>query len=206
MNHIKPLLDFISKPESGGDYNIVWGGIKSKDGPPKQLTTMTIGEVLDWQDRIDPFYPSEASGAYQIMEDTLRGLYTSAGLTVSHLFNEANQDKLATRLLKRRGLDDYLAGEISAHKFANSLAKEWASLPVVTGEKKGRSYYAGDGLNKSHVKVDDFMEAVQSIRGRVVIPDTDKPFLERVLSSKGVRSPHKAQQGFWAFIARLLGA
>lgn len=167
---IKALLDFIAKPESGGDYNIVWGGIKRKHKPPKPLVKMTIGEVLAWQDSIDPIYMSEAAGRYQIMEGTLSGLYAQAGLTTRDLFNENNQDRLATQLLYRRGLQDYLDGRISANKFANSLAKEWASLPVVSGPKKGRSYYSGDGLNKSHVSVEAFIGAVQAARPTITVP------------------------------------
>jgi muramidase (phage lysozyme) len=158
----KPLLDFIAKPESGGDYNIVWGGIAKKDRPKRPLVTMTIAQVLDWQESIDDRYPSEAAGRYQIMEDTLRPLPPAAGLLPSDLFNEANQDKLATVLLQRRGLDRYLAGNIGAHEFANNLAMEWASLPVVTGPKKGRSYYASS-LNKSHVTVEAFLAAVEAV-------------------------------------------
>lgn len=162
--NIRPLLDFIAQPESRGDYNAVWGGIAKKHRPKRPLVTMTIAEVLDWQDGIDAMYPSEAAGRYQIMEDTLRPLPPSAGLLPSDLFNEANQDKLALVLLKRRGLDKYLAGVISADDFANSLAREWASLPLVSGPKKGRSAYAGDGLNKSHVSVDAFMGAVRAVK------------------------------------------
>lgn len=162
--NVRPLLDFIAQPESGGDYNIVWGGIKTKDRPKKKLTVMTIKEVLDWQDSIDKRYDSEAAGAYQIMEDTLRPLPPAAGLLSSSLFNEVNQDALATVLLKRRGLDSYLAGGLTAEEFANNLAKEWASLPVVTGPKKGKSFYSGDGLNKSHVSVEAFLQAVRSVK------------------------------------------
>ncbi|MEX3315670.1 hypothetical protein [Sulfitobacter sp. PS-8MA] len=158
------LLDFIARFESRGNYNIVWGGIKKQHRPPKPLASMTIGQVLAWQDSIDPLYMSEAAGKYQIMEDTLRGLYREAGMTTSSMYDEAGQDQLGVALLKRRGLDDYMSGRISAEKFANSLAKEWASLPVVSGPKKGRSYYGGDGLNKSHVSVAEFMNAVKAIR------------------------------------------
>ena len=164
MMTIKTLLDFIAQPESRGDYNVVWGGIKPKDRPKRKLVQMTIAEVLAWQDSIDARYPSEAAGRYQIMEDTLRPLPLAAGLVPSDLFNEANQDALATVLLKRRGLDRYLAGGMSAEDFANNLAREWASLPLVTGPHRGRSYYAGDGLNKSHVSVDDFLAAVRACK------------------------------------------
>lgn len=168
---MKRLLDYIAKYESRGNYNIVWGGIKRHHLPPKPLVQMTIGEVLAWQDSIDRFYMSEASGRYQIMEDTLRGLYGPAGLSTSALYNEKNQDHLAIHLLKRRGLDQYLSGQITAEKFANSLAREWASLPLVTGPKKGRSYYAGDGLNKAHADADEFLSIVRSIKGERIPPD-----------------------------------
>lgn len=168
IERVRPLLDFIAKPESGGNYNIVWGGIRVPDRPEtrvrKRLVDMTIRQVLAWQDSIDSKYMSEASGAYQIMEDTLRGLYSSAGLTLDHLFDVGNQDRLAYALLERRGLAQYLAGQITAEHFANNLAREWASLPVVTGPKKGRSYYAGDGLNQAHVKVEPFLDAVRKIK------------------------------------------
>ena len=170
VTNFKPLLDFIAKYESGGDYNIVWGGIRRDNRPPRPLITMTIGEVLDWQDSIDPFYMSEAAGRYQIMEDTLRGLYREADLTLSDKYSADNQDRLAVALLRRRGLDAYMSGQITTNKFSNSLAKEWASLPVVTGPKKGRSYYAGDGLNKAHAPVDGFLSAVSSIRDEIKPP------------------------------------
>lgn len=178
---VDALLDFIAKPESGGDFNIVWGGIAKQDRPPKPLVSMTIGEVLAWQDSIDAKYQSEAAGAYQIMEDTLRGLYREAGLTVNDLFNQKNQRQLATQLLRRRGLISYLEGKITAEVFANNLAKEWASLPVVTGAKKGRSYYAGDGLNKSHVSVADFLRAVRTVK-----------------STPAPQQPSPPQISFWA--------
>lgn len=164
MNNLKPLLDFIAKHESGGDYNVVWGRIKKEDRPLKPLTDMTIGEVLEWQDKIDPYYPSEAAGKYQILEDTLRGLYDEAGLSKLDLFDERGQNCLATQLLYRRGLLGYLAGDITIEKFANSLAKEWASLPCVSGSKKGRSYYGGDGLNRALARVEPFLAAIRAIK------------------------------------------
>ena len=108
---IKPLLDFIAEHESEGAarrlkisaYDVVWSGI-SKKHRPASLQRMTVGEVLNWQDSIDPVYRSEASGRYQIMEDTLRGLYAEAGVKLTDYYNAATQDRLAVQLLKRRGL------------------------------------------------------------------------------------------------------
>jgi len=181
-----PLLDFIAKHESGGNYNIVWGGINRKHRPPKPLTNMTIGEVLGWQDSIDRLYQSEAAGKYQIMEDTLRTLYKEAGMTGNSLFDEKGQDQLATALLRRRGLDKYLSGHMSVEEFCNNLAKEWASLPVVSGPKKGKSYYAGDGLNKALIDVQPFIEAVKAIKQKptpTTVPTTELPsLLDRILT------------------------
>ena len=180
------LLDFIAKPESGGDYNIVYGGIKKQHRPKKPLTQMTVNEVLAWQDSIDQWYPSEAAGKYQIMEDTLRPLAPEAGVRGLDLFDRKTQDKLAIHLLKRRGLDKYLAGTIGAEEFANSLAKEWASLPVVSGPKKGRSYYAGDGLNKSHVSVDAFLAAVRAVKADDAIPGPKPTAKPKPVPSGGI--------------------
>ena len=169
----KPLLDFIAKHEADPrlGYNSVWGKIKSEDRPKKPLTEMTISEVLAWQDSIDRKYMSEAAGRYQIMEDTLRGLYLPAGLGLGDLFNEENQDKLCIALLRRRGLHQFLIGNLSVNRFCNQIAKEWASMPVVTRVRRGKrtlqpgqSYYAGDGLNKAHAEVEEFKAVVRELR------------------------------------------
>lgn len=171
MTRYKPLLDLIAKHESGGDYDIVWGGIAHKHRPNAPLTRMTVGQVLDWQDSIDHLYRSEAAGKYQILEDTLRGLYREAGVKLNDKFDEATQDKLAVQLLRRRGLDIYLSGSLSKEAFANRLAMEWASLPVVYDRqghrrpvKRGQSYYAGDGLNKALTSPESVLQALEAIR------------------------------------------
>jgi hypothetical protein len=184
---VKHLLDFIAKYESRGDYNIVWGGIAQKHRPGP-LVKMTVGQVLNWQDSIDPLYMSEAAGRYQIMEDTLRELVSQGYADKLDLYDEGTQDRLAIALLKRRGLDSYLAGRITAEKFANFIAREWASMPVVSGPNKGRSYYAGDGLNKSHTPVADFVAAVDAVKGldQFVRPDAPTPTTSAPAASTGL--------------------
>lgn len=189
------LLTFIYRAENGGriDYDVVYGGIKREHRPARPITTMTVGEVLDWQDSIDPLYPSEAAGALQVMEDTLRGLYRTAGVALTDLFDVGTQDRLAVALLKRRGLDDYLAGRITDEKFANALAREWASLPVVSGPKRGRSYYGGDGLNAAHAEVEPFLAAVRTVRQDKVTPEPDPR--QSQLQSTTQRAAAGAQAG-----------
>lgn len=151
------LLNFIKEHESGGNYNIVYSRISAADRPPKPLTQMTIREVLAWQDSIDAKYQSEASGAYQVLEDTLRGLVNSdPELSLDDKYDTATQDRIAVKLMQGRGLTQFLKGDKKRTDFAINLAREWASIPVVTktnGHKRvvnrGQSYYAGDGLNSA---------------------------------------------------------
>ena len=162
---IKTLLDFIGAAESGGDYEIVWHGIRPAS-KPKKLTDITVGEVLEWQEKMWKIGArSTAAGKYQIIYKTLQGTRRDAGVSFDDKFSPETQDKLAMTLLKRRGLDIYIAGFMSTEDFANNIAKEWASMPVVTGAAKGKSYYGGDGINKSLVSVDAFLDAVRSVRG-----------------------------------------
>lgn len=164
-----PLLDVIGRAEAPS-YDTYWGGINLADQPPAKLTEMTIGEVLAWQDSIDHKYMSEAAGRYQIMEDTLRGLYRKAGLTKDDLFSPANQDRLAIVLMEGAGLKSYRAGRITPEKFGDKLARVWAGLPVHSPQKgrhiqlkRGQSYYAGDSLNRATVKSETVANAIRRI-------------------------------------------
>lgn len=166
-----PTLALIRKVEALDNYNIVWGGIRPKHRPPKPLTTMTIREVLAWQDSIDHLYMSEAAGAYQMLEDTLRDVYAPAGYALDDLFDEATQDGIAVYLMKRRGFTKFLRGEISETTFANNLAHEWASFPLVNGPRRGKSVYGGDKAgNKALVSPEMVLEAVRATTEPVRAP------------------------------------
>lgn len=162
------LRSLIGNLEAPQGYDQVWGGIRSSDQPPKRLTTMTVDEVLAWQDSIDSRYNSEAAGRYQVMEDTLRSLRNSGQVSGSQRFDRATQDRIADILMERRGLSSYRAGTLSETDFAQRLSQEWASLPAATRDARGRSatgqsYYAGDGLNKSSTKLDTVLAAIRRI-------------------------------------------
>ena len=176
QNSVTPLLDFIGNKESKG-YDDISGLVSQSRYPTRPLTEMTIQEVLDWQESIDASQNSEASGRYQIMEDTLRGynndktvgpgspLYTRSGLSSGDLFSPVNQDKMATVLLEQRGLTRFLNGTLTREQFANNLASEWASLPLVTGENAGRSKYAGDTAgNRALTTVQEFLTAIDAVK------------------------------------------
>ncbi|MCG7622732.1 hypothetical protein [Epibacterium sp. Ofav1-8] len=162
------LLDLIGSVEAPKGYDQVYGKIRGADKPPKPLTSMTVGEVLDWQDSIDSRYMSEAAGRYQIMEDTLRDQVRKGNVSLDARFDANTQDRLAISLMNQRGLASYQAGLIDADEFAQELSKEWASLPAITRDRNGRkatgqSYYAGDGLNKSHVTQKTILEHIKGL-------------------------------------------
>lgn len=168
LDRVEPLLRLIRAAESRDNYNAIWGKIARVDYPTKPLTEMTIRQILAWQDSIDARYRSEACGAYQFLEDTLRSSYKQAGLQLDDVFGKVAQDKLALVLLKNRGLDEFLRRKISASEFAQNLSKEWASFPCTTVDARGRkssgqSYYAGDGLNHSLISIPNVLGVLSHV-------------------------------------------
>lgn len=175
MQNVLSLLDFISGPESNGNYNAYSSNANNQ---AVRLTDMTIREVLAWQDGYSSRgSASTAAGRYQIIKKTLGSIYQAAGLSLDDQFSEANQDRLGYALLQGRGLDDYLNGSLSIEAFGNNLAREWAGLPVVAGAGAGRSYYDGDGLNASGVTVDDTLAAIRGMGPRGTVTQASLPNL-----------------------------
>ena len=161
-------------------YDVVWGGIKPAHRPPRPLSQMTVREVLAWQDSIDRKYMSEAAGRYQIMEDTLRDLVNSGAVNPNADFNADTQNGAAFALMMRRGWANFVSGDMSLPAFGDSLAREWASLPVLRDQqgakgriRRGQSYYARDGLNKSHLKPAVFEAALRSVLDGAAAPEID---------------------------------
>lgn len=147
------LLGLIAEHESNGNYNIAYNNVAVN------FTGMTINEVQQWQrNYINSGSPSSAAGRYQIISGTLQSLKDELGLTGDELFDEAMQDRMAIALLERRGLDDFLEGRMSEAQFMRRLSQEWASLPRDMG---GRSYYAGDGLNRALTSPESVLAAIR---------------------------------------------
>lgn len=159
------LLTTIADGESNGNYNAYF---KNASNTSLKFTDMTIGDVLAWQKQyVTAGNASNAVGRYQIIEPTLKSLVAELNIPQSAVFNEQLQDKLAIALMERRGSKDYVADKLSAEQFAANLAKEWAALPNVTGERPTESYYAGDGLNESRISVEEITQAVKEFRAAV---------------------------------------
>jgi len=158
----KPLLDLIADVESKGNYNAYFG---NADNSSIQFTKMSIAEVQQWQkEQVASGSPSSAVGRYQIIDVTLSELVNNLHLDQNQLFDESTQDKMAIALLERRGSVALVNNKMSRTDFAANLAKEWASLPKITGSNPDDSYYAGDGLNRSLVHRDKVLSAVDLLK------------------------------------------
>lgn len=156
------LLGYIADREGTKEnYNAYFGNGRNQK---TDFTSMTVNDVLKWQDDfVNKGSPSSAVGRYQIIRKTMRSLVTELNLKGDELFDTQMQDRMAMHLLEKRGLSRYKKGQMSAERFANNLAMEWASLPVVSGPKRGLSYYAEDGLNQAHADPDRFLSFVETL-------------------------------------------
>ena len=169
------LLTLIRSKEAPAGYNQRFAEAK----PKKVLAHMSFDEVRSYgraRVTVDK-KASSAIGGYQFITKTLDSLKISLGLTGREMFTETFQDDLAIALMIRRGLLKYLRDQITAVEFCNNLAKEWASLPVVSPIQgahrrvsSGQSYYAGDGLNAAHHKPAKVLEAVTAMKASMPDP------------------------------------
>jgi len=165
LTKVRPLLDFIGKYESNGNYNVVWGG-----QVVITLTNMNINEVMRLMDSMLAEQRqrrgraiSTAVGKYQIIRKTLVSLVKTMNLTPeTAIFDTNMQDSMALQLLIQRGLNSYLNGRMDAQTFAANLAMEWASMPM----PNGKSYYDGDGVNSTKVSYQNYLWVVESIKMR----------------------------------------
>jgi muramidase (phage lysozyme) len=156
-----PLLNTIAKGESNGNYNAYFGNAANTT---LRFTNMTLGEVLHWQEEyVRQGSASSAVGKYQIVRPTLAGLVRQLQLDLQAPFDEALQDRLAIALLERRGALAFAEKKLTREQFAANLAQEWAALPKVTGSNPNESYYAGDGLNKSNISIDEVYKALANL-------------------------------------------
>ena len=150
------LLNFIARYESGGDYNIMVGGKRGN------LTSMTVGEVLDMQKGMRARgHESTAVGRYQYLRSTLADTAAQMGMDVnSTKFDEKTQDALAIQTLRTIGLEKWLDGKLDDGTFLNKVAQIWASIPKTSGG----SAHAGVGSNKAGVNADVALNTLQDIR------------------------------------------
>ncbi len=171
------LRKFIRELETGRaspaeQYDTIIGHHEGKLAKP--LTAHTLDEVLAKQDLWRKAFgtTSGAVGAYQFIKPTLASLKKELGLSGQEKFDSGLQDKLCDRLLSKRGLAKFLAGELGRDAFGNSLAKEWASFPLLAGTKRGQiglrrgqSYYDGVAGNSALCKPAAVESLLDQVKG-----------------------------------------
>ena len=144
------LFSTISGGEGGIDsYNTGVAGSQAGYTPPKAISKMTVGQVMDEQAKGSLF----AVGKYQIIPDTMKGFVSGAGINRDDIFNEETQDKFKQYVIdqKRPSVGNYLKGAegSSLAKAQMALAAEFASVGVPRDMKKGE--YA-DGIPARDIK------------------------------------------------------
>ena len=170
------LFSTISGGEGGIDsYNTGSAGSQAGYTPPKPISKMTVGEIMDAQASSSLF----AVGKYQIIPDTMRGFVKQMGISRDDVFNEETQDKFKeyTVNYKRPSVGKYLTGASgsSLEKAQLALAAEFASVGVPRdmkkGEyngqyplmdiKKGDSLYKGIGDNAASISPEIIAKALE---------------------------------------------
>jgi len=204
---IEKLLSAIRKHEAPKGYGQVYSGAKGV-GKNADVSKMTLDGVLNLQTTmLDKGSASTACGGYQFLRKTLKATIAEMGLKGSEVWTPELQDRMAVYLMQKRGLGEYLDGTLSAEGFANNLAKEWASLPVVSGPKKGRSFYAGDGLNKSFHEPSAIMALVSAVKAprkpAQPVSPVPAPVAAKEDAKPPVAVPAPVRGGFWASVAAL---
>lgn len=205
---LKTLLDRIRLKEAPKGYGQIYGGAK---GVPKDtdVSKLSLAGVLSLQQRmLKAGSASTACGGYQFIRKTLIATIVQMGLKGTELWDANLQDRMAIHLMENRGLSKYLAGQISLETFCNNLAREWASLPVVTrikGQKRivepGETYYAGDGLNRAHHNPAAIMGLVKALRATEKpaqpVPHVPAPVAPKPEPTPAAPSPAAVAHGSW---------
>ena len=152
----KPILNLIGAVEAPAGYNDYYRGMTIR--PPKPISEMTIREVIAFQNlAVKRGSKSSAVGRYQFIRGTLAELAAEKRIHPDTIFDRRVQDYLARMKLQDC---DYYTRHVDEIRVSNCLAKVWASLPVITGPKAGRSYYQGIAGNKSLVGIGTVVRTV----------------------------------------------
>ena len=160
------LLEMIGGAEGAGNYNAYSGNAQNNQ---VQFTGMSVNDVMSWQRQTiaTGATPSSAVGKYQIVLATMREVVKEMGLDGTEPLTPQLQDAMAMHLLKRRGYDKFVAGEMSASEFQDSIAKEWASLPT----SAGGGYYAGQSATVNGMELRVAMSTTGVVPNRVETAD-----------------------------------
>jgi len=148
-----PILNLIGAAE-GADFNTMFGGGKH------DLPNMTVKEVLQLQKQNVKSKGGSPAGAMQVTDDTLKDLIKAGVVKLSDKFDQVTQERIGHALLERRGYSKFISGEMSVEDFADSLAHEWASLPLANG----LSAYKGIADNKARISRQQLLDVLERLK------------------------------------------
>ena len=150
------------------------GGAKSIFG--KNLTEMTVGEIMDAQAREEVF----AVGKYQIIPDTMKEFVQNSDVTRDMLFTEQTQDMFKDYVInvKRPSVGKYLRGETNDPTEAGqALAREFASVGLQYDETykgnrmtRGQGLYDGTAGNAASISPEEIIESLKRDRAAGSVP------------------------------------
>lgn len=186
-----PLIwNTITKGESKtfNDYNYykivdgrnkLYGKLNAVNTEPfssKPLTKLSIKEVMEFQSRSRINGQLFATGRFQIIPTTLKGLVSRLKVDVNRLYDESIQMKFADALIdERKNVRDYLNGNVAdtddnLKKATLDVAMIWSSVGVpfdTMGSRqfvsKDQSYYYGGG-DKASVPSSSVMDVLRRQR------------------------------------------
>jgi hypothetical protein len=143
------FLNLVGDLEGPGGFNTVYNG--APIAPPKPIDTMTIAEILAYQEDLRAAgTQSSAVARYQIIYDTLSEAVDTLDLHTGLVFDSEIQTYMARHFMDRCGFYD---PETPIPALGDCLARVWAALPLFTGPYAGRSAYEGIGDNKALTSV-----------------------------------------------------
>lgn len=143
----------------------------------KNLSAITLGQLKQYQARgRDNNGQLWATGRYQIIPSTLKGLQGNLGLPDSAKYDKQTQDKMGLQLLlNNSGIKNYITqvvpdNKTNLEKASLGVAKIWSSVGVpydMKGHrqqiKKNQSYYAGGG-DKASETTESVQIALKKLR------------------------------------------
>jgi hypothetical protein len=142
----------------------------------KPLSAYTVAEVKEFQAKERTgFGQLWATGRYQIIPDTLKGIQRSAGVSDNDKYDKTTQDKLGWQLiLNRKPIKDYLSGAVpdtleNLQKASLEMAKIWSSIGIpyaLSGKQKDQSYYHGGG-DVASVKSEVVQKKLKELRSQI---------------------------------------
>jgi hypothetical protein len=161
---VKGVLDLIASVESNGSYDVF---NTSYGATPGKATEKTIGWLAQ--------NAQGAIGRYQHMPQFIMDRALGSGYNADTLFTPDVQDAITVKMLEDgHGLKEFLAGTLSAEKFAAKLAPTWRGLPqgpaaaASLGGNADSTYmdrYASG--NAAHITWADTIASLDSIRNNI---------------------------------------